>query len=509
MPLLPKRILPSTSHPRTATTESRSSSVLRHAAAPPRSFLLTSTLSVVLFVLCYSSLRLQSTMIEPSSRRVNESTSSSSSPESTSTTIPKTPRPRKAKLIDKLPRVYEIPHDGIPAFDPKHQPSTYYQVPAAIELLKELNIQPVAFPKWQGDFPCHRSLLDAPRGSDHREVVGLKYIKIHKCASSTGADITVHMAANQGQRYLQPHPDARLPSQRCASHQHHFPASTTLQNIMSRGQQPRVKVSTQDPNVNMTVYRENFLKHRSRRFWWSSVRDPTRRSASEFYHFAVSRSKVDPNDANFTAAALKIRPNYQSQYLNPWSAFRNLQPNTKAAEVINGILHAYDFIGVAERTEESAVVLQLIFGLPLLDVLYMDEKVSGGFDDGAFAEAGCTLIQSPTVSAHMQAFFASAQWRERVYMDELLHQAVNQSLDLTIDALGRHRFDQHLTDFRAARQFVNEYCRDKVVLPCTNATPGDPPHLQTDCLMPGMGCGFDCMEEALQVWNKTGVSSVQ
>ena len=67
----------------------------------------------------------------------------------------------------------------------------------------------------------------------------------------------------------------------------------------------------------------------------------------------------------------------------------------------NRIMNEYDFIGVTERMDESAVALSMLLDIPLSDVLYLDGKVTGGYG----AEQCIYFVpsfQSPAVETYFQ-----------------------------------------------------------------------------------------------------------
>jgi hypothetical protein len=76
---------------------------------------------------------------------------------------------------------------------------------------------------------------------------------------------------------------------------------------------------------------------------------------------------------------------------NNTSPHRNDHPNTPH-------FLSYDFIAITERMDESAVELQMLLGLPLADVLYLNAKTSGGYEDIVAASNSsstqCRRIQS-------------------------------------------------------------------------------------------------------------------
>ena len=122
-------------------------------------------------------------------------------------------------------------------------------------------------------------------------------------------------------------------------------------------------------------------------------------------------------------------------------------------------------------------------------------KSSGAYDDGEF-ENRCVWIQKNFVSDGMKAYFASPLWQNVTYWDNVLHAAVNRSLDLTIQALGPDTFARRLAEFRRLRRLVQQECSAQVKFPCLSNGTKLPPR-ETSCLEGDMGCGFECMDQVV------------
>lgn len=136
---------------------------------------------------------------------------------------------------------------------------------------------------------------------------------------------------------------------------------------------------------------------------------------------------------------------------------------------------------------------------------YKSTKSSGGYDDGRYQNR-CVYIQPSAVSTEMRTYFDSPEWERISYWDRILHQAVNRSLDMTIDALGREEFEANLIKFRTAKNLVTQQCLPTMRLPCTEDGTLRKKD-ETDCLYDDMGCGFDCMDQAMNV-STTTTSSI-
>jgi hypothetical protein len=96
----------------------------------------------------------------------------------------------------------------------------------------------------------------------------------------------------------------------------------------------------------------------------------------------------------------------------------------------------------------------------------------------------------------MESFFSSEKWQDVISSDRLLHQAVNRSLDLTIERLGRTKFRENLHKLQIMKREMDEACLKEVRLPCNAplVKQGDRPRRETDCLHGDVGCGFQCMD---------------
>merc|ERR1712137_1262392 len=100
----------------------------------------------------------------------------------------------------------------------------------------------------------------------------------------------------------------------------------------------------------------------------------------------------------------------------------------------------------------------------------MGAKVGGSFyyvEDDGNGKAGCIGIQKTKRSPGVQAYFESDEWQAINYGDYLLYAAANQSLDLTIDRLGKNRFDEALRLYRHAQQTAQQVCAAETYFPCS------------------------------------------
>lgn len=101
----------------------------------------------------------------------------------------------------------------------------------------------------------------------------------------------------------------------------------------------------------------------------------------------------------------------------------------------------------------------------------------------------------------MEDFFTKNQeWKDIVKNDNALYQAVNRSLDLTIESLG-DEFAVNLARFQHAQNIVRTRCLN-AVFPCDGGGQYHPPE-ETDCLWRDISCGNTCLDEIgseLDLW---------
>lgn len=131
----------------------------------------------------------------------------------------------------------------------------------------------------------------------------------------------------------------------------------------------------------------------------------------------------------------------------------------------------------------------MLMGIPLSDVLYLSAKVSGGWD------GQCKQIHPTVVLPRMRTFLQSQFWKNHVQYDLALYQAVNQSLDRTIEhTIGRHEFAQNLAKYREMLAAVHRVCPNQTVFKCT-PTGQTVPDEKTDCIWRDLGCGDPCLDK--------------
>ena len=317
---------------------------------------------------------------------------------------------------------------------------------------------------WTGPIPCLEpdEAMKTERGFREPATSGFLFMKLIKVGGSTATGIAMRIAKHTAER-----------------NQENF--------SICRGRWDHSWA------FRMLEHRE-----RDRSFTWTVLRDPTKRAISEFYHFYVSREGKPASYASFKRYRTKQK--WENLYLRMLSIERQdwiYDPDAPA--IISQILAEYDFIGITERMEESAVALMMLTGAKMGDILFLDAKGSGGFDDGVYKNT-CYFIQRSRVTPRMREFLESETWRQVVKWDNLLFAAANRSLDLTIDRLGRDAFNENLARFKHAQEVARERCLSLEVFPCTSTGQQNE---HANCLWSDSGCGYDCLNDVadeLDLW---------
>ncbi len=268
-----------------------------------------------------------------------------------------------------------------------------------------------------------------------------------------------------------------------------------------------------------SFYKHTFLREvqrfhgrdRKRSFMFSSIRHPAHRALSWIYYMGSNRGEA--MDEEFVLEELINRAYHpqrrkaagaQAGYMQTGSLAEkplwSKEEPTKVQDLrlsiqrVAGILEQYDFIMIVERLHESLVVLQLLLGLATSDILYVSAKRSGQYSHKKKRYAGCHLIAKSNISPAIASFFSSPQWYAQNYEDYLLYKAVNRSLDLTIESLGRRRFEEALAKYNQLMEDA-KVCEDEAITPCSS----EGIHLnETDCyesdVYEDLGCGYACLD---------------
>ena len=244
------------------------------------------------------------------------------------------------------------------------------------EVLRLPDIKPRAFEPWPkaNAFPCLEPDLMWYRVVVQRSPAheGLLYVKEMKTGSSTLAGVNLRIAKAAAERLEKPYKLCKMRFDHTAAWR------------LEYGQ-----------------------RRRGQSYLWTVLREPTKRAVSQFFHFMVSRDKLEPSDKNFREYLESfLFTNYYLRDLSvvpphEWQTDRDWQTNLlKAAR---DILGQYDFIGITERLDESLVALQMLLDLPTSDILHLSAKGKGGFDDGGYNFTCSYIVRTACVCVCVRA----------------------------------------------------------------------------------------------------------
>jgi hypothetical protein len=290
----------------------------------------------------------------------------------------------------------------------------------------------------------------------------------------------------------------------------------------------------------------NAHSHRdpSTSFLWATVREPQSRANSAFFFFQSRNRTNETQDQHeqrhlqylTTTVGNQLRQmrrrkedkiHYESRILDGDRYKRKRKfdlknsivtddPHTLAFDYIQEqTLQWYDFIAVAERWDESMVVLKLLLSsnstttttttndtdtidLEYADFVVLKSKGSGAFSRPQFDKHTCLYVPKSTTSPKIDDYLQTTY--RQTNPDSLLYAAVNRSLDLTIDWLGRALVQDGVRRFRTMQALAEAKCLAKAVFPChPNGT------FQTgytdDCYELDWGCGYRCVDQVLEEYS--------
>jgi hypothetical protein len=333
------------------------------------------------------------------------------------------------------------------------------------------------WPKWEREFPCFPSELYWKTIKVQRSPAdtGILFQREMKTGSSTVAGIILRMA----HRYS-PNVGDDSVSKPC-----------------------RLRIDHSSAQIMNYSHRK-----RSQSFLLSLLRDPTQRAVSHYFHFQVSEDKEDPTDNNFQNFFRSKTQRWSNYYIKDLgmddyqfddeeflkeSYIHSKSISSKNDKIVKKILEAYDFIAITERLDESLVVLKHLLNLEMEDILYMSAKKHGSFTAGA-PGGRCIYIIPSFRTEGMNNFFQSRYWQNYIHLDQRLYDAVVESLDRTIDYLGRELIQQDLQLFLRARKSAQELCESHTIYRCDSkgAFVGA---VNSTCYLWDIGCGYACLND--------------
>jgi hypothetical protein len=336
---------------------------------------------------------------------------------------------------------------------------------------------------------------------------GLYLVKVPKTASSTAAGVTIQIAegyllggGGSADSVLK-----NTPGTNGGLDRNHGGNSTSSVN-------KKTQTQTLPPTARLectyhVAHGAYYVSRTEPNFLWTVLRNPANRAISHYFFELVSRrGTMVTSDGmiNYLEGSKNFQLDYIARMIHSGNLRYSLKPTslTTAEDIVEiiqrDVLDVYGFIALTERMEESLVLLKMILGVSLKDVIVLSSKVRGGLDDGRFERKCVRIVESyttPEVEKYMQQQYPLGNY------DFFLHAVVNRSLDMTIDSVGRGRFDREFDLYRRAKKVAEDHCLDVAVFPCIRE--GDPPlpESRNSCLFGDIGCGYACVQRVLRKYD--------
>lgn len=311
--------------------------------------------------------------------------------------------------------------------------------------LTNIPLKSRVYPMYKHPFPC--ILVNDDKHSSLE--TGITFIKIHKCGSTTVADIV-----SSWRNVFSNKQNITSPTMHCKAYFHH-----------------------------MMAYKLHGLAHRQKEksFLFTFIREPTERFKSDFYYHGISKAKRYDNASlenfqHFAQSQLEKRTRYGGymmhfmtmdnstlpSFQNKFAFWNPEQPNyiqnsNVLLRHVESLIQEYDFIGIMSRMDESLVVLSMILDIPMKHVLYLNRRQSGSFDYD-FLRNQCFFVEKPKASHELEQYLKSDEWYSKNAGDFLLYRAAHESLDRTIDSLGRSGFEEKLKLFKELKAQMGLIC---------------------------------------------------
>lgn len=134
----------------------------------------------------------------------------------------------------------------------------------------------------------------------------------------------------------------------------------------------------------------------------------------------------------------------------------------------------------------------MLLGVNVGDILTLDSKIQGMYQ--FHSRKKCFKIVKSNVTSQVKEYLSSSLWYTQNYGDYVLHAAANASLDQTIDALGRSRVEQQVSEYRALKARINVKCASSAIYPCSVNGVDQRKKSRKSCYTKDQGCGYECID---------------
>ena len=357
-------------------------------------------------------------------------------------------------------------------------------------VLKQKLARPFTFGPTPSEIPSNRmESWCIPYYSNRRSRHGVLFNKMPKAASSTMSGIALRIAEHYATRHYPNVSEDGAATIPCNTRVGHVPGHKAGQTFGDRDRT-------------------------GRSFLFSTLRDPARRALSRVYFTRISQGHGRPTAENIlnwlrtwtNSQYGSVSPGmggFQLAYLSfrsigEWSLWAEDDPHhvrnvELAHDVVREIMSDYDFLMLVERFDECLVVMQLLLGLEVEDILYLSSKHAGDYYYSP-RKNECLRLAKTVSLPIIERYLDSSEWAAMSYGDYVLYEAVNKSLDLTIDSLGREHFEDALDAFVKLKRRAEEECAAEAVFPCSSTGKIQVAKSSESCYDRDWGCGYPCLD---------------
>ncbi|GKY94389.1 hypothetical protein MPSEU_000404900 [Mayamaea pseudoterrestris] len=235
------------------------------------------------------------------------------------------------------------------------------------------------------------------------------------------------------------------------------------------------------------------------------IRMPETRALSHVYFHKVTfhaapsqanaRSKT-PGDSFVKTQLEQMPANFITDYTRINNDIELATDMGELQTVVQDIINTYDFLFVVERMDESLIVLAWILNVPVTTLLTFSSKQGDSwYLVGGANRPKCVRLVKPVLTPAVRSRLESPQWRRRNFADLLLYAAANNSLDETIDAIGRDIVAKRVEQLQEYKARLQSSCANTTHFPCSDAGQPQLELSRVACIERDFGCGYKCIED--------------
>ena len=358
---------------------------------------------------------------------------------------------------------------------------------------------------------------------------GILLAKLFKTASSTAASVTMRLARRIAQRHGAPY------GKRCESM---FVHEKSLSGVMTK-------------------------RDLTSSFLWTTIRHPTSRAWSAYQYYMVSMLGIRPTLESAKTYFDSVKDTMVQQLRNDRphisEAFGVLLPRGGYGQILGGVdpkvysnsseglaawmqrhvVKEYNFIGIAERMNESLIVLLFLMGLlpaeneehVISDIVVLSSKNTNIVENWLLEakidkrlEKIKPVIRQENIKIPSSVCLNTSRARDDVHklrmdpatsamqndfergnLDHVFYNNINRVLDQTIQNLiGKDQMQRWLEILQSSQLQATSKCHDKAHFPCQESNQDRvDPAANSNCYFRDMGCGYRCVDKLFPISSAT------